>query len=192
MRNHRCSTTVRCLLAIAFAFLPIAAVNAQDAVKRPNIILILADDLGINDLGCYGRKEHRTPNLDRLAKDGMRFTSAYAACPVCSPTRAAILTGKSPARLHLTTFLPGRGDATSQKLLHPTIVPQLPLSETTLADSLKTAGYATASIGKWHLGGGGKFAPDKRGFDVVHAGNANTTPSVDEGGKGEGRGQGRG
>lgn len=151
----------------------------------PNIVFILADDLGVNDLGCYGRKEHRTPNLDRLAKDGMRFTSAYAACPVCSPTRAAILTGKSPARLHLTTFLPGRGDATSQKLLHPTIVPQLPLSESTLADSLKTAGYATASIGKWHLGGGGKFSPDKRGFDVVYAGNANTPPSETEGGKGE-------
>ena len=172
------------MFRIALALVVVLAGSAVQAAT-PNIVFILADDLGINDLGCYGRKEHRTPNLDRLAKDGMRFTSAYAACPVCSPTRAAILTGKSPARLHLTTFLPGRGDATSQKLLHPTMVPQLPLRETTLADSLKTAGYATASIGKWHLGGGGKFSPDKRGFDVVHAGNANTTPSVDEGGKGE-------
>jgi len=172
------------MFRIAMVLVFVFAGSAVPAAT-PNIVFILADDLGINDLGCYGRKEHHTPNLDRLAKDGMRFTSAYAACPVCSPTRAAILTGQSPARLHLTTFLPGRGDATSQKLLHPTIVPQLPLSETTLADYLKTAGYATACIGKWHLGGGGKFAPDKRGFEGVHAGNANTTPSGIEGGKGE-------
>src|SRR5438067_700167 len=88
---------------------------------QPNIVFILADDLGVNDLGCYGRKEHDTPHLDHLAAQGMRFTTAYCAQSVCSPTRAAILTGKSPARLHLTTFLPGRPDAPSQKLLHPRI-----------------------------------------------------------------------
>src|SRR5262245_18507720 len=71
--------------------------------ERPNIVFILADDLGINDLDCYGRTEHHTPHLDRLAQEGCRFTTAYAACPVCSPTRAALLTGKNPARLHLTT-----------------------------------------------------------------------------------------
>src|SRR5689334_22344870 len=91
---------------------------AADPVK-PNIVFILCDDLGVNDLHCYGRADHTTPNLDRLAKQGVRFSAAYAACPVCSPTRAAILTGKHPARLHITTFLPGRGDAPSQKLLHP-------------------------------------------------------------------------
>jgi arylsulfatase A len=150
----------------------------------PNIVFILADDLGVNDLACYGRKEHHTPHLDQLAKDGLRFTNAYAACPVCSPTRAATMTGKYPARLHLTTFLPGRGDAPSQKLLHPTIRQQLPLDEVTLAEQLKTRGYATACIGKWHLGGP-NFSPKKQGFEVAFEGKGNTPPSDTEGGKNE-------
>jgi arylsulfatase A len=172
------------LFPLALLIIPISAGFAKEIQSRPNIIFILADDLGVNDLGCYGRAEHRTPNLDAMAKVGVRFTTAYAACPVCSPTRAAILTGKHPARLHLTTFLPGRGDAPSQQLLHPTIRQQLPLEETTLAEYLKAAGYATACVGKWHLGGAG-FGPDKQGFDVVHPGRAKTPSTEDEGGKGE-------
>jgi arylsulfatase A-like enzyme len=158
--------------------------GAQRDKDRPNIVFILTDDLGINDLGCYGRSEHHTPHLDRLAAQGVRFTSAYCALPVCSPSRAAILTGKDPARLRLTTFLPGRPDCPAQKLLHPKIQMQLPLEEKTLAECLKQAGYATACIGKWHLGGKG-FGPAEQGFDVVHPGKANTTPSETEGGKGE-------
>ena len=154
------------------------------ADRQPNIVLILADDLGINDLGCYGRKEHSTPNLDRLASQGMRFTCNYCAQPICSPARAAIMTGLAPARLHLTTFLPGRADCASQKLLHPKINQQLPLEHKTLAEYLKGAGYATACIGKWHLGGAG-FSPKDQGFDFVHAGTPNTKPSDTEGGKGE-------
>lgn len=154
------------------------------AADRPNIVVILADDLGVNDLHCYGRDEHQTPHLDRLAKDGARFTTAYCAQPICSPSRAALMTGKAPARLHLTTFLPGRRDANSQMLLHPQINMQLPLAETTIAESLKSAGYATGCVGKWHLGGA-KFGPQEQGFDFVHAGKANTTPSETEGGKGE-------
>lgn len=95
---------------------------------KPNIIFILADDLGINDLHCYGRAEHNTPNLDQLAREGMRFTASYCAQPICSPSRAAILTGKAPARLHLTTYLPDRDDAPSQKLLHPKINQHAPVT----------------------------------------------------------------
>jgi arylsulfatase A-like enzyme len=160
------------------------APEKPETPRRPNVVVMLADDLGVNDLGCYGRKEHETPHLDRLAREGVRFSTAYAACPVCSPTRAALLTGKHPARLHLTTFLPGRADAVSQKLLHPKIRQQLPLEETTLAEYLQSAGYATACIGKWHLGGA-NFGPEKQGFDFVYAGKANTTPDAEEGGKGE-------
>ena len=151
---------------------------------RPNIIFILADDLGVNDLGVYGRHDHRTPNLDRLAARGLRFTSAYVASPICSPSRAALMTGRAPARLHITTYLPGRADAPTQRLLHPPMRQQLPLEETTLAEHLQQAGYATAAIGKWHLGGAG-FGPTDQGFSEYHAGQATTTPSETEGGKGE-------
>lgn len=163
-----------CLTSVAFA--------AEQ--RPPNVVFILADDLGINDLSCYGRKDQATPRLDRLAGEGMRFTSAYCAQPICSPSRAAIISGLAPARLRITTFLPGRGDAPSQKLLHPKINQQLALEYTTLAEHLKSAGYATACIGKWHLGGAG-FGPKEQGFDVVYAGKPNTPPASDEGGKGE-------
>jgi arylsulfatase A-like enzyme len=157
---------------------------SQPQPKNPNIVFILADDLGINDLSCYGRTDQPTPNLDKLAKGGVRFTSAYAAASVCSPTRASILTGQSPARLKLTTFLPGRADAVSQLLLHPAINQQLPGTFRTLAEMLRAAGYRTACIGKWHLGGKGAL-PTDRGFDYYHAGQALTKPSATEGGKGE-------
>ena len=157
---------------------------AAHAAERPNFVLILADDLGINDLSCYGRQDQRTPHLDRLAAAGIRFDAAYCAQPICSPSRAALLTGKSPARLHLTNFLPGRADAPSQKLLQPVIEGRLPLEEVTLAELLRDAGYATACIGKWHLGGKG-FGPGEQGFGTVFPGRANTTPGETEGSKGE-------
>lgn len=152
--------------------------------ERPNVVLIVGDDLGVNDLSCYGRKDQPTPNLDALAARGTRFTTAYAAQTVCSPTRAALMTGKSPARLKLTTFLPGRGNAPSQKLLQAEIRRQLPLEETTIAETLKGEGYATGFFGKWHLGGP-RFGPKQQGFDVAYEGRAVTTPSATEGGKGE-------
>jgi arylsulfatase A len=166
------------------ALLPWLDSGASTQRTPPNIIFILADDLGVNDLGVYGRRDHRTPNLDRLAAEGLRFTAAYVASPICSPSRAALMTARAPARLHLTTFLPGRADATSQKLLHPPIRQQLPLEETTIAERLRSAGYATAAIGKWHLGGE-RFGPREQGFDVYHPGQATTKPSETEGGKGE-------
>src|SRR6476469_5441382 len=162
----------------------VCAASIAAAAEKPNIVLILADDLGINDLSCYGRKDQATPNLDRLATEGVRFTTAYCAQSICSPSRAALLTGKSPARLHLTNFLPGRADAPSQKLLQPAIEGQLPLEEVTLAELLRGVGYSTACIGKWHLGGAA-FGPEKQGFDVSFAGKASTTPTESEGSKGE-------
>ena len=171
------------MLRLVF-LLAACAISISRAADKPNIVLIFADDLGINDLSCYGRKDQATPNLDRLATEGVRFTSAYCAQPICSPSRAALLTGKCPARLHLTNFLPGRADAPSQKLLQPAIEGQLPLEEVTIAELLRGAGYATACIGKWHLGGTA-FGPDKQGFEVVFAGTASTKPSETEGSKGE-------
>ncbi len=168
----------------ASAATPSGQTPSRQSERSPNILFILADDLGIHDLHSYGRADHRTPHLDRLASEGVRFTSAYCAQPICSPSRAAIMTGRSPTRLHLTTYLPGRPDCAPQKLLHPKIEQRLPLSERTLAEILKHAGYATALIGKWHLGGHG-FLPTDQGFDLYHPGSPNTTPSETEGGKGE-------
>jgi arylsulfatase A-like enzyme len=173
-----------CVLALTSALALLGAPEYAGAAPRPNIVFILADDLGINDLSCYGRKDQPTPQLDKLAQQGTRFTTAYAAQSVCSPTRAALMTGKTPARLHLTTFLPGRGDTSSQLLLHPKIEMQLPREEKTLAEVLKPAGYSSACLGKWHLGGQG-FLPTDRGFDLYFPGHANTKPSATEGGKGE-------
>lgn len=147
------------------------------AANKPNIILILADDLGWTDLGCYGSTFYETPNLDSLAKQGMRFTDAYAACNVCSPTRASILTGKSPARLHLTDWLPGRPNRPDQKLNRPDFERFLPLEEVTLAETLRDAGYQTAFVGKWHLGESTNHWPTHQGFDVNIGGGKAGSPS---------------
>ncbi len=175
---------MKAILVLLAGFFATAPAVAADPAKMPNVVLILADDLGAFDLGCDGRKDHRTPNLDKLAAAGARFTSAYAAASVCSPTRAALMTGQAPARVHITTFLPGRGDAPSQKLLHPKIAANLATDAPTLPALLKGAGYATACFGKWHLGGKG-HQPTDHGFAVYQPGKANTEPGADEGGKGE-------
>lgn len=142
---------------------------------RPNIVLIAIDDLGWSDTGCYGSTFYQTPQIDRLAAQGIRFTDAYAAGPVCSPTRASFMTGKHPARLQLTDWLPGRQDRPSQRLLKPEIQRHLPREETTIAEALQEAGYACASIGKWHLGGRG-FLPQDQGFDLNIAGDDAGSP----------------
>jgi arylsulfatase A-like enzyme len=182
--ENTCKTVTKLQLVCAISAFTALTALAAATPPPPNIVFILADDLGPNDLACYGRREHHTPNLDRLAEEGSRFLCAYVAQPICSPSRAAILTGRAPARLHLTTYLPGRADCPSQKLLHPAIEQQLPLPERTLAECLRDAGYATACIGKWHLGGTG-FLPTDQGFDLYYSGNAVTKPSPAEGGKGE-------
>jgi arylsulfatase A-like enzyme len=146
--------------------------------QKPNIVLILIDDLGWRDLACCGSTFHDTPHIDRLARRGMKFTNGYATCCVCSPSRASILTGQYPARLHLTDYIPGWSPK-HPRLRIPAWTQHLDPRTGTIAQALRQAGYRTASIGKWHLGGnqispdageGKEFAPEKQGFDVNIAG----------------------
>ncbi|MFB0523982.1 MAG: sulfatase [Phycisphaerae bacterium] len=134
--------------------------------EKPNFLFILIDDMGWSDLGCYGNQFHETPNVDRLSKQGMRFTDAYAAAPVCSPTRASILAGQYPARIGIADFIPGHQRAWA-KLKVPQNRLQMPAETITIAEVLKEHGYTTGHIGKWHLGGEPKFMPQNQGFDTV-------------------------
>ena len=162
------------LLIISFV-VPCAATTAA-VPDQPNIILFLIDDLGWSDLGCQGSTYYQTPNIDRLAAEGVRFTDAYAACAVCSPTRASVLTGKYPARLLLTNWLPsGRWDPTA-RLREGRFVRGLPVEEFTLAESLREAGYRTMHVGKWHLGSEPFCLPQHHGFEINIAGNAHGAP----------------
>jgi len=144
--------------------------------RRPNIVFILIDDMGWTDGGCLGSKFYQTPEIDKLAASGTRFTQAYVACAVCSPTRAALMTGKYPARLHITDWIPGENVPKNSRFRPPDWQQHLPLEETTLATALKTLGYATAHVGKWHLGGG-KFLPQYQGFDTNVAGGDTGHPA---------------
>ncbi len=153
------------LLALA-----LLAVAAPAVAPRPNVVLILMDDLGQRDLGCYGSTYYRTPHIDRLATQGVRFTDGYAACPVCSPTRVSVLTGMYPQRFGVTDWLPGQPDRPANKLKRPPLPDHLPLAAVTLAETLGAAGYATAHVGKWHLGGTG-FGPEQQGFGLNVAGD---------------------
>jgi arylsulfatase A-like enzyme len=135
--------------------------------QPPNIVFILADDLGWKDLSSYGNPFNETPNIDNLAENGVRFMQAYAACPVCSPTRASIMTGKYPARLQMTNFL-GRDRIDPQSPVLPAQwKPFLEAKETTIAELLKQKGYTTGMVGKWHLGGNDSIAPWGQGFDYA-------------------------
>lgn len=172
---HKLAAVIAAGLSIVRLSAPCFSAEKTNPV-RPNVVLIVADDLGWADLGCYGSQFNRTPHLDALAKSGRRFTQAYSACPVCSPTRAALMIGKYPARLHLTDWLPGRGDLPAQRLLRPKIRQELPLEEVTIAEAFKAAGYSTGHIGKWHLGGEG-FGPTQQGFEINIAGDDRGSPA---------------
>ena len=140
------------------------ALPKNSLASRPNIVFFLVDDLGFGDLGCYGNTFCETPNIDLLAREGMRFTNAYASAPVCSPSRASILTGQSPARLQLTQWIPGVVYP-HKRLREAASAQHLETGVATIAEQLRRAGYQTASIGKWHLGGDG-YLPENFGFDV--------------------------
>ncbi len=152
------------------AGLPVAAVQGRPS-RPPNVVFILIDDYGWRDTGYNGSRFYETPNIDSLARSGMVFTDGYSASPVCSPTRAAIMTGKYPARLHLTAHLQGATNRLHySRVLQPNARLELPLEEVTIAELLRRRGYRTACIGKWHLGKTG-FLPSDQGFDVAFAGD---------------------
>jgi len=157
------------LIAAGTAAMTLPACLEFKSKPGPNFVFFLIDDMGWKDAGCYGSKFYETPHIDRLASKGMRFTDAYAACPVCSPTRASILSGKHPVRVNITDWIPGL-DPKDRKLLGTEDFHQLPLSEVTIAEAFKEAGYATAFMGKWHLGDKGYF-PEQQGFAINKGGH---------------------
>jgi arylsulfatase A-like enzyme len=147
---------LRWMGASGAAFLAGKSLAGQAAAQKPNVIVIVGDDLGYADLGCQGATDLKTPNIDALARNGVRFTDGYVSCPVCSPTRAGLLTGRYQQRFG-HEFNPGPAAETPEF--------GLPLSQRTLADQMKAAGYTTGMVGKWHLGHEPKFHPRNRGFD---------------------------
>ncbi len=183
------------LLFTAISLLLIAQISFKKPEIQPNVILFFIDDMGAMDLGCYGNVFNQTPNIDKLAQNGVRFSNAYSACTVCSPSRAALMTGKYPARLHITDWIAGHVKK-NPKLLIPDWQQFLPQSEKTTAEYLKEKGYATWHIGKWHLGEGEQYYPKNQGFDL-NIGGSNwghpkkgffapyQMPNLEEGPKGE-------
>jgi arylsulfatase A len=145
------------LTALTALFSAQAACAAEET-RPPNVIVLYADDLGYGDLGCYGHPTIRTPHLDRMAAEGMRFTSFYSAAEVCTPSRAALLTGRYPIRSGMA--------GNSRRVLFPNSAGGIPESEVTLAEALSERGYATACIGKWHLGHLPQYLPTRHGFDT--------------------------
>lgn len=182
------------ILGGSAALLPACATRARLRDGRKlNFVFFLIDDMGWKDLGCFGSTFYETSHIDTLARDGMRFTDAYAAAPICSPTRASILTGKYPARLHLTEWLPGRVFPYA-RLTRPDTAEFLPLEEMTIAEALRPAGYVSGSVGKWHLGDE-PYRPDKQGFDLNFGGDHSgflrsyfypySVPAIQDGREGE-------
>ncbi len=157
----------------AFLLLLLLAIPAVAADPKPNIVLMLIDDMGQTDLGCYGSKFYQTPHIDQLARDGMRFTQAYSACTVCSPTRAALLTGKTPAALRVTDWIAGQ-ERPFAKLRIPEWRKELNPAEETLAEALHRAGYVSAQMGKWHLG---EAPATAHGFDFTIGDNGRGSPA---------------
>lgn len=165
------------MLASGAAALSVGEAFAEAPKGKPlNFLYVIVDDLGWSDTSPYGNKVIDTPNLERLAREGARFTNAYASCPVCSPSRASVMTGKYPARIGLTDFIPGSPQRTTSKLITPKFTQEIPIDEVTIAKLVKPKRYASANIGKWHLGGEG-FSPTDQGFDVNIGGDDRGHPA---------------
>jgi arylsulfatase A-like enzyme len=172
--THFARLTAATLCALATVVSEAAAPQQSDAAPRPpNIVLIFADDMGWNQVGYHGFDWYETPNIDRIARAGLQFRHAYSSAPICSPTRAALMTGKYPARLHLTDYIPGNPHE-DRPLVTPQQIPCLPLEETTIPEMLRPVGYVSGHFGKWHLATdynyepGRIFDPASQGFDVVY------------------------
>lgn len=170
---------------LSLVVLLIGAMSATAKEPLPNILFILTDDLGISDLGVYGSDYHHTPNLDTLATEGVRFTEAYTASSICSPTRASILTGRYPQRVHLTDALPWDRLPENPRLIPPNHLKELPSNYPTFAKALRFAGYRTALFGKWHLGNEYNFfqrgSHHDYGFDEAFDVNPRLRNRVDKG-----------
>jgi arylsulfatase A len=165
--NTKLILTIISLAFFSFCF--------QKKETKPNIVFFLVDDLGWADLTCYGNRYHETPNIDKLAAESAKFTNAYAACAVCSPTRASIMTGKYPARLKITDWIPGV-IYPNAPVKTPPLRYELPLEEEILPEILKKNNYLTYHVGKWHLGEEEKYYPLNQGFDVNIGGHSKGAP----------------
>lgn len=163
----------------ALCFLIVFVCGIAGAAERPNIVLILADDLGWADLGCYGNRFNETPNIDRLAKQGVRFTDYHSAGAVCSPTRASLMTGQYPARVGITAHIPGHWRP-FEKLTEPPNRLDLPKETVTIAERLQEAGYATAYFGKWHLNWQ-QSGPEEHGFQTAFSHTGHTVAKERQG-----------
>lgn len=172
-------------ILFSLVFLTFTQVNLAQTDTPPNVIFFLVDDLGWTDLSSFGSEFYETPNLDRLVQSGIKFTQAYTASPVCSPTRASIMTGKYPSKMYNTDWFGApqpdeiENHWTKDKPLKPAYYdPNLALGETTLAEAFKAAGYATFFAGKWHLGEEESHWPENQGFDINRGGNDKGAPST--------------
>lgn len=176
-----CIRSVFFFFFITFSFSLSAKIARSQ--KKPNVIIFFVDDLGWTDLGYSGSDYHQTPNIDELSRDGIVFTNSYSACTVCSPTRASLMTGKYPARLHLTDWIEGHKYPWA-KLQVPQWQMFLDTAEFTIAEAFKGNGYRTIHLGKWHLGESEEFYPENQGFDINIGGWANGGPYTKDGNKG--------
>ena len=178
---NRSDLKITAILALFLSTILLSSLNAANIpIKKDmntdklNFVFVLIDDMGWTDLGCFGSSFYETPNIDRLCDEGMKFTNAYAACSVCSPTRASIMSGKYPARIDLTNYI---GGGARGKLLPAFYNHQMASEEITMAEAFKENGYTTFFTGKWHLGGDPKYWPEHQGFDINKGGWRKGAPS---------------